>query len=213
MSTWTAPAGQVANLYRPVYPRDRDREPTWEATTRLLTATTAARARLDELWADLTVNGQEDPIRVHPGGCEQHSPDFPHTGCGPVVLNGTHRVVLGLLHGTDVTVTDDPEPEDLTGWSETTLHVDTIPTSDLDWDTFGELLGHRIPAGPWVETVGNSLTPNLSGGLDVGVSWWPRIPDGHVRQAETRASEALRKVGWEPVRVFTEHHPTKTTIP
>lgn len=200
MTTWTAPATEIATAYRPAYPFLPDRAATWDDTTCLLTGTAPARARLAELDADLVLNGQEEPVRVDPGGCDPDDDEC--TGapdcCPPRVLDGTHRLVAALLAGWDVTVTDEPHP----GGPGQALTATDLVLRGADDGTTGAVfdqLSFRTDQGVWMTT---SFMASERAGEDVTTTiYWDADATGSEDQVARRLAQVVASTGAELVSV------------
>lgn len=196
MSTWTAPASEIVAKYRPPYPWSNGDHPTWESTIQLLTSTEADRARLDALRADIAANGQQESVRLWPGGCDPRDEEC--TGqpecCPPKVLNGTHRIAVALLAGGDVTVTDDPWPEQDGTEVCTITTVSYLPPTDPDVDgEVFDLLSFRVSPDLWLTTSFASNT--WDGALRKSEIYWDFDAAGHEGTIHDHLRDLFSRLG------------------
>lgn len=188
MTTWTAPAAEIAANYAPAYPWFPDRKATWDDAVASLTATESDRKRLAELEDDLLLNGQQEPVRLHPGGCDPNDEECTGTCCPPVILNGMHRVVNALLANRDITVTTDKHVSSDGPVSATDIYTYT----DIDlFDGIFDYLSFRVHDNLWANT---SVMASRPTGV---VIYWDDDMTGYEDVIETKLRKVLREAGVE----------------
>lgn len=143
----------VLETYKPIYPEGED----WDVTLNYLM--TEEREHMESLMDSVERNGMREPIMLS----DLEDDYYAH----PVVLNGTHRVVLAMLTGmfTVPTLVDQASLSDDVSDAETemlTVEIAGNLTEEEGDDLFDMMRSFELNNNQWAESFFSSSTVGKS---------------------------------------------------